>query len=162
MSKKKITRHTWLIIIANILLAIYIAIIGIIGYYRHWTSNIWSAKAEVVWILIVMFIFELLSTITFQVRIWLTSKDKITLAAIVGSISWCIAGLQGLLLINGDISGLNEIQTFFVKMPSVLIATFVGILANYTIKGYYDHKKEQERNYKYGTKSRMKEEQVNQ
>ncbi len=134
MKKRKLNKYFLLILSANLILITYTIIIGIVGWKLDWESNIIGSRTPVVAILIIMFTFELLSTVTFQFRIWLTSKDKIIAAAFVGSISWCIAGLQGLLLINGDITHLNEVQTFFVKMPPVLIATFVGILTNHTIK----------------------------
>lgn len=128
--KKYNVKTKWLILIANILLVIYIIVIGSIGIINNWKANLVGNQVEMIVILIVMFIFELLSTLTFQTRIWLTSKEKITFAAFVGAISWMIAGFQGLLLINGSINGLSDVATFFVKMPSVLTATFVGILTN--------------------------------
>lgn len=130
IEKFKQNKSKWLILIANILLLIYTIIIGVIGIKNGWKADLVGNKVEMIVILIVMFIFELLSTLTFQTRIWLTSKEKITIAAFVGAFSWMIAGFQGLLLINGTITGLSDIATFFVKMPSVFTATFVGILTN--------------------------------
>lgn len=122
-----------LIVISNLILLIYIVIIGAFGYINNWNANLLGNNTHLFVLLIIMFVFELLSTITFQIRIWLTSKDRIIWAAIIGSISWMIAGFQGLLLINGSINGLNDAATFFIKMPPVLIATFIGILTNYYI-----------------------------
>ena len=144
MSNKLINEKTkksfWLIIGSQIALIIYIIIIGIIGIHKGWKANLVGNEVELIWMLIVMFIFELLSTVTFQTRIWLTSKGKIIWAAFDGSISWMIAGFQGLLLINGDITGLSDIATFFCKMPSVLIATFIGILSNDIVDKKFNRK----------------------
>lgn len=123
-----------IISIVNLLLVIYLITIAVIAEHNGWYCYILGFKNKLITLLIVMFIFELLSTITFQTRIWLTSKDMITAAAIVGSLSWVIAGIQGLLLINGEIYPLNDIATFFVKMPPVFVATFSGIILNYEIK----------------------------
>lgn len=81
-------------------------------------------------IFMIMFIFEIMSTITFQLRIWLTQKNKISLAALIGASSWLIAGFQGIMLINGSIDGISDIFTFLLKIPPVFIATFNGILFN--------------------------------
>lgn len=128
MAKKQ--RTHFYIAIANILLLLYCITIGIYAHDAGWTAYLLGFKTEVITILITMFCFELTSTITFQLRIWLTSKNKITPAALLGASSWLIAGIQGLLLINGTIDPLNEISTFFIKMPPVFVATFSGILIN--------------------------------
>lgn len=127
---KKNKKTYLLILILNLLLLIYISIIGTISVNNDWYGYIVGFKVDLWVLLITMFGFELLSTLSFQTRIWLTSKDRIIIAAFVGGFSWLIAGFQGLLLINGSINGLNDLLTFLVKMPPVFVATVSGILIN--------------------------------
>lgn len=127
-------KDKWLILVVNIVLLIYIVVIGSVGFVYNWKCQILGGKVDLIVLLILMFIFELISTITFQLRIWLTSKSKIRYAATIGAFSWLIAGLQGLFLINGSIEHVNEAATFFIKMPPVFIATFTGIITNNVIK----------------------------
>lgn len=137
--KNKIKKTYLIIGTLNILLLIYLIVIGIISYHSGWKAYILSYKVDLVWLLLIMFIFELLSTITFQFRIWLTSRDKITLAAFIGGLSWLIAGIQGLLLINGTIEPFNnDLISFVFKIPSVFVATVSGILINTIIKRYLE------------------------
>lgn len=120
-----------LIIFVNILLLIYIITIGTIAVFNNWYMEILGFKnVWLIWVLLIMFIFELLSTITFQLRIYLTGKNKIRTAAILGAFSWLIAGLQGMILINGSINGIHDALTFIIKAPPISVATFSGILIN--------------------------------
>lgn len=119
-------KNKHLLIITNLILLIYI--LTSIFWLDNYKATLIDVKTHPVFILTIMFIFELISTFTFQARIKLTQKSKYKLAALIGAISWMVAGLQGLVLINGDIDGMNNITTFFIKMPPVMIATFNGIL----------------------------------
>lgn len=117
-----------ILILTNIILLIYLIITMILLWNHKGFLMDWEVHPTIIFI--VMFIFEILSTITFQLRIWLTQNNKIKLAALVGASSWLIAGFQGILLVNGSISGISEICTFLLKIPPVFIATFNGILIN--------------------------------
>lgn len=131
----RLIKNKNIIIIANCLLGIYVTIISIVSYFFKWSATILGEQSNVFTLMLVMFLFELASTTTFQLRIWLTSKQKIKLAALIGGCSWLIAGTQGLLLINGSIDPLIEWQSFLVKIPPVFVATLSGILINdYFIK----------------------------
>lgn len=95
-------------------------------------SLVWLLIYRFVWVtnwktLLLMFIFELLSTFTFQTRIWFTSKGKIILASFIGGLSWIIAGTQGMLLITESF-GFEKWVDFAIKLPIVFNATVVGIL----------------------------------
>lgn len=114
--------------ITHLILITYLVITMI--FLRNNTGYLMDWKVHPTIIFMIMFIFEIMSTITFQLRIWLTQKNKIRLAALIGASSWLIAGFQGILLINGSIEGINELFTFLLKIPPVFIATFNGILIN--------------------------------
>ena len=123
-----------ILILTNIILLIYLIITMIMLWNHKGFLMDWEVHPTIIFI--VMFIFEILSTISFQLRIWLTQNNKIKLAALVGASSWLIAGFQGILLVNGSISEISEICTFLLKIPPVFIATFNGILINsYFYKG---------------------------
>ena len=121
-------KNKHILIITHLILIIYL-IITIFALWNH-EGFLMDWKVHPVIIFLVMFFFEIISTITFQLRIWLTQNNKIKLAALVGASSWLIAGFQGILLVNGSITGINEICTFLLKIPPVFIATFNGILIN--------------------------------
>lgn len=95
------------------------------GYWDFFESTPMPLPA----FLSIMFLLELLSTITFQLRMWLTGKDKITTAAMIGSISWLIAGTQAMLLVGGG----NSPFQFLIKMLPIGVATYIGIYMNYLI-----------------------------
>ena len=80
-----------------------------------------------------MFIFELISTLTFQLRIKLTSIFEKTkepklqfIIPIVAVFSWLVAGFQGVLFINNN----ENIYTFLLKIPPISFATFLGVFLN--------------------------------
>lgn len=110
------------------------------NYFGYWNFFNDKDKIMVPAFLTIMFGLELLSTITFQLRLWLTSKDKISAAASIGATSWMIAGLQGILLIGGS----NDSIQFLIKMLPVGIATYIGIYTNniiYKTKMFKNEKK---------------------
>ena len=146
----KITKKDKLLmLVLHALLLIYIIIIGVVYVEKGFnmsiggTSGIWS------WgMLVAMFILELLSTLTFTLRIYYTDK-KFNLAAMFGTLSWIIAGLQGLLFITGDIDfgtylfvdpvtgpeykyihSANFVYSFLTKIPVIGLATYGGIYFN--------------------------------
>lgn len=127
---KSKNKATTLIIVSQIVLLIYIIAIGVYGTTNNIKAHLLSYKVDLWVMLLTMFILELGSTLSFQTRIWLTSKERIILAAFIGGLSWLIAGGQGLILINGSIGNFNELITFLIKIPPVFIATFSGILIN--------------------------------
>lgn len=96
------------------------------NYFGYWNFFNDKDKIAIPAFLVMMLVLELLSTTTFQLRLWLTSKDKISQAAGVGATSWMIAGLQGILLIGGS----NDSIQFLIKMLPVGIATYTGIYMN--------------------------------
>lgn len=110
------------------------------NYFGYWNFFNDKDKIPIPAFLAIMFFLELLSTTTFQLRLWLTGKDKISAAASVGATSWMIAGLQGILLIGGS----NDSIQFLIKMLPVAIATYIGIYTNniiYKTKMFKNEKK---------------------
>ena len=77
--------------------------------------------------LLIMFILEIISTLTFQARILLTAKkDKLKYQWIIPAIacfSWFIASMEGLILINDS----DTIIKFIIKFVPVGVATFLGV-----------------------------------
>lgn len=110
--------------------------------------EIYTTKLDVWIVLLIMFFLELLSTLTFSTRIYFTSKEKFNEAAIIGTISWLVAGMQGILFISGNINFNIEngfLFTFLVKAPIIAISTYLGIYFNlkYT-KIYLENRKQKQ------------------
>lgn len=121
-------KNKYILLLTNIILFIYLLITMFL--LRHNTAYLMDWKVHPTIIFLIMFLFEIISTITFQARIFFTQRNKIKIAALLGASSWLIAGFQGILLVNGSISGISEMVTFLLKIPPVFIATFNGILIN--------------------------------
>ena len=121
-------KNKHILILTNILLFIYLLITMFL--LRRHDAYLMDWKVHPTIIFLIMFCFEIISTITFQARIFFTQRNKIKIAALLGASSWLIAGFQGILLVNGSISGISEMGTFLLKIPPVFIATFNGILIN--------------------------------
>ena len=121
-------KNKHILILSNIILFIYLLITMFL--LRHQDAYLMDWKVHPTIIFLIMFCFEIISTITFQARIFFTQRNKIKIAAMLGASSWLIAGFQGILLVNGSISGISEMGTFLLKIPPVFIATFNGILIN--------------------------------
>ena len=121
-------KNKHILILTNIILFIYLLIT--IFLLRDHDAYLMDWKVHPTIIFLIMFCFEIISTITFQARIFFTQRNKIKIAALLGASSWLIAGFQGILLVNGSISGISEMGTFLLKIPPVFIATFNGILIN--------------------------------
>lgn len=126
---KKFFKNNKTIILMNLLLLIYIIVISFLNF----NLQILNLKIHNFFILAIMFTLELLSTFTFQKRMKLTAiyttnstiKLKYTIC-IIASISWLIAALQGLFLLSSN----ENILTFLIKLPVVLVATFSGVWYN--------------------------------
>lgn len=126
---KKFFKNNKTIILMNLLLLIYIIVISFLNF----NLQILNLKIHNFFILSIMFTLELLSTFTFQKRMKLTAiyttnstiKLKYTIC-IIASISWLIAALQGLFLLSSN----ENILTFLIKLPVVLVATFSGVWYN--------------------------------
>lgn len=119
--------YFWLyftIIVANIILGIIILCISL---FTNYTSKLFDTTVNIGIVLLIMYILEIISTLTFQARILLTSKkDKIKYNWIIPAIacfSWLIASLEGLLLINDS----DTIIKFIIKFVPVGVATFLGV-----------------------------------
>lgn len=119
--------YFWLwftIIISNILLGLTIALISV---FTDYTSKLFDTTVNIGVTLVIMFVLEIISTLTFQARILLTSKkDKIKYQWIIPAIacfSWFIASLEGLILINDS----DTIIKFVIKFIPVGVATFLGV-----------------------------------
>ena len=121
-------KNKHILILTNITLLIYLLITMFL--LRHHDAYLMDWKVHTTIIFLIMFFFEIISTITFQARIFFTQRNKIKIAALLGASSWLIAGFQGILLVNGSITGISEMGTFLLKIPPVFIATFNGILIN--------------------------------
>ena len=117
-----------ILILTNIILLIYLIITMILLWNHKGFLMDWEVHPTIIFL--IMFCFEIISTITFQARIFFTQRNKIKIAALLGASSWLIAGFQGILLVNGSITGISEMGTFLLKIPPVFIATFNGILIN--------------------------------
>lgn len=126
---KKFFKNNKTIILMNLLLLIYIIVISFLNF----NLQILNLKIHNFFILSIMFTLELLSTFTFQKRMKLTAiyttnstiKLKYTIC-VIASISWLIAALQGLFLLSSN----ENILTFLIKLPVVLVATFSGVWYN--------------------------------
>lgn len=121
-------KNKHILILTNIVLLIYLIITTIFLWNHDAYLMDWKVHPTIVFL--IMFLFEIISTITFQLRIFFTQRNKIKIAALLGASSWLIAGFQGILLVNGSITGISEMGTFLLKIPPVFIATFNGILIN--------------------------------
>lgn len=119
--------NTTIIFISTILLTIYLLLVGLFYPYKTTLINI---QVDLWIVLLIMVIFELLSTITFQLRIIYTQKYIESkkehyrfLASGIAAISWIIAGCLGILLINGN----DSLTSALLKFVPVAIATFNGV-----------------------------------
>lgn len=122
-----------LFLLLNFFLIIYLLIIGITFKINNLYMEIYTTKMDVYIVLIIMFFLELFSTLTFSLRIYFTSKEKFNEAAMIGTMSWLIAGMQGILFISGNINFNIEngfLFTFLVKAPIIAISTYTGIYFN--------------------------------
>jgi hypothetical protein len=123
-----------LMLVLHAVLVMYIAVVGIIYKEQNFYMTFNGSEPLSVWyMLIVMFLLELLSTLTFTLRIYYTDKS-FKLAAVFGTLSWIIAGFQGIIFITGDINfGINSLSflySFLTKIPVIGLATFGGIYFN--------------------------------
>lgn len=117
----------------NIVLFIYVGIFFIVGELNPspvFTGVLFNKTINLGWVLLIMCILELMSTLTFQIRINLTARYEITqnqklkmVVPFFAGFSWIIAGLQAIVLI-GDSSDL--IKTV-IKLLPVFIATVNGV-----------------------------------
>lgn len=119
--------YFWLyftIIVSNIILGVVILCISL---FTNYTSKLFDTTVNIGIVLLIMYILEIISTLTFQARILLTSKkDKLKYNWIIPAIacfSWLIASLEGLLLINDS----DTIIKFVIKFIPVGVATFLGV-----------------------------------
>lgn len=108
----------------NVALLIFILLIS---FLTNITGKLFDTTVNIGVILIIMYILEILSTLTFQARILLTSKkDKLKynwIIPTIATLSWLIASLEGLILINDS----DTIIKFIIKFVPVGVATFLGV-----------------------------------
>ena len=122
-----------LFLLLNFFLIIYLLIIGITFKQNNLYMEIYTTKMDVYIVLIIMFFLELFPTWTFSLRIYHTTQEKFTEAAMIGTMTWLIAGMQGILFISGNINFNIEngfLFTFLVKAPIIAISTYTGIYFN--------------------------------
>lgn len=110
--------------VLNVVLLIFILLIS---FLTNITGRLFDTTVNIGVILIIMYILEILSTLTFQTRILLTSKkDKLKynwIIPAIATLSWLIASLEGLILINDS----DTIIKFIIKFVPVGVATFLGV-----------------------------------
>lgn len=138
-----------LFLLLNFFLIIYLLIIGITFKQNNLYMEIYTTKMDVYIVLIIMFFLELFSTLTFSLRIYFTSKEKFNEAAMIGTMSWLIAGMQGILFISGNINFNIEngfLFTFLVKAPIIAISTYTGIYFNLKYTKIYLENRKQKQN----------------
>lgn len=138
-----------LFLLLNFFLIIYLLIIGITFKINNLYMEIYTTKMDVYIVLIIMFFLELFSTLTFSLRIYFTSKEKFNEAAMIGTMSWLIAGMQGILFISGNINFNIEngfLFTFLVKAPIIAISTYLGIYFNLKYTKIYLENRKQKQN----------------
>lgn len=146
---KKNNKDLILFLILNFFLITYLLIVGITFKFNNLYMEIYTTKLDVWIVLLVMFFLELLSTLTFSTRIYFTSKEKFNEAAIIGTISWLVAGMQGILFISGNINFNIEngfLFTFLVKAPIIAISTYTGIYFNLKYTKIYLENRKQKQN----------------
>lgn len=146
---KKNNKDLILFLILNFFLITYLLIVGITFKFNNLYMEIYTTKLDVWIVLLVMFFLELLSTLTFSTRIYFTSKEKFNEAAIIGTISWLVAGMQGILFISGNINFNIEngfLFTFLVKAPIIAISTYTGIYFNLKYTKIFLENRKQEQN----------------
>lgn len=147
--KNKYNKDLVLFLILNFFLIIYLLIIGITFKQNNLYMEIYTTKMDVYIVLIIMFFLELFSTLTFSLRIYFTSKEKFNEAAMIGTMSWLIAGMQGILFISGNINFNIEngfLFTFLVKAPIIAISTYTGIYFNLKYTKIFLENRKQEQN----------------
>lgn len=150
LKKKFMTKKDLIVMLTlNIILALYIIIIGVVMGTNTIDGTthdmfIFGWKTPTGLVLLIMFLLEIISTITFQLRIYLTSINRIQTAATIGAMSWLIAGVQGMILINGTLIGMNDLVAFSIKLLPVGIATYLGIYFNYIFSKRIELKKKVE------------------
>ena len=140
-----------LFLLLNFFLIIYLLIIGITFKQNNLYMEIYTTKMDVYIVLIIMFFLELFSTLTFSLRIYFTSKEKFNEAAMIGTMSWLIAGMQGILFISGNINFNIEngfLFTFLVKAPIIAISTYTGIYFNLKYTKIFLENRKQKQNEK--------------
>lgn len=149
--KNKYNKDLVLFLILNFFLIIYLLIIGITFKQNNLYMEIYTTKMDVYIVLIIMFFLELFSTLTFSLRIYFTSKEKFNEAAMIGTMSWLIAGMQGILFISGNINFNIEngfLFTFLVKAPIIAISTYLGIYFNLKYTKIFLENRKQKQNEK--------------
>lgn len=132
---KKWMNNNKLLLIMNALMILYTSVVWMAGDCGWFFGK----QVNIAFVLLIMFILELGSTLTFQLRLKLTAKfedDPVKnriyhiWVPIIAGLSWLIAGIQGVLLIGGTETFID----FLLKMPPVFIATFNGVYLNMLTK----------------------------
>lgn len=122
-----------LILILQIVLIAYLIVFSIISAYFDKTflrGNIFGKEVNIGWVLLIMCILEFISTFTFQLRMKLTAdfeinqkKKLIWIVPLIAGFSWCVAGIQGIVLIGDS----DDLYKTIIKLFPVFIATFNGV-----------------------------------
>lgn len=136
--------HTALLVYTIIMLIIYYT-----GAYtvelvlfdnENWRAPLWS-------IVILTYIFELTSTLTFQLRMKLTSKYEvghnkklIELIPLIAAFSWGVAGISGIIFftstpyMNGAAAYDEALLVNILKLTPIFIATYNGVYTTLILK----------------------------
>lgn len=133
MNYLKSKRTTLIMLATHFVLLSYILIISILAdkINATWLLGVlFNKQVNIGWVLLLMTILELLSTLTFQLRILFSAKfNKIKtfklrlLVATIAGVSWLIAGVQGIVLIGDS----DNLAKTLIKLLPVFIATFNGV-----------------------------------
>lgn len=134
MRNRKIIKR---LLITHIMLILYITMMGVLSIYKIMNVEMFGWEVPLWSILIIMYILELMSTFTFQLRIKLTSdyeikgnKKLIEYIPLIAGASWMIAGFQGIIFLTVGLtvnSQISEIELAIIKLVPVFLATYNGV-----------------------------------
>ena len=141
-------KKLWIrLMITHFILLLYILATAITSYQGYVMKiDMFGTPIDLWIVLMIMYVLELLSTFTFQLRIKLTSdyeisKDNklIEIVPIIAGVSWMVSGFQGIifltaLLDEGSANDINDLGLAFLKLVPVFIATYNGVYSTMTLK----------------------------
>ena len=115
------------LVLPTIITLLFVLMMWLTGWTKELYNDgrIGSDHGYQSWEMLFTYCTEIFSTITFQLRIYWTAKEKIQLAAIIGAISWG-AAIFGV-IVYADMDFIGMIAT---SVP-IFAATYQGIYINY-------------------------------
>lgn len=143
---KKLWRR---LVITHSILLLYIMIIFYITTQNISMDIDMFGKPVSLWVvLLIMYLLELLSTFTFQLRMKLTADYELTKnkkliegIPLIAGVSWMIAGFQGIIFLTGGLyttelisQDIDNLTLAFLKLVPVFIATYNGVYTTLIIK----------------------------